>query len=258
MLNVLTAAIAPMRPLPNDDILTLYGLKGIQASVARKDPVTGAKINKLRKSYAGKLTSLGVEGNTKVEIKEGHHGTSDPPDTLPMKDLTEIVNPAWEWPTGPNGETQWDERMKDFEIGGPSTNDLLSKLNGALTMKSGKLPKPEHDQWKNYLAFSDAKATPAPAPTAVKGAPGLSAANHAISKTSPLNGMRNSAPASPRGVARPDRAGKKRSYGEHTWEGYEDDGYSTGGQEGSGSKRQKRKVSAKGPGYYAQLQDRYD
>ncbi|KAL9107029.1 MAG: hypothetical protein Q9187_008483 [Circinaria calcarea] len=41
-------------PDPTKDLLAVCGLSSLVASVARTDPVTGEKINKMRRSYEGK------------------------------------------------------------------------------------------------------------------------------------------------------------------------------------------------------------
>lgn len=81
-------AIARQRPHPNQDLLELYGLRGIQASVRRVDPVTGQKVNKLRKSYEGKLKELNLDGRNKA--------TESP------KELEGLVDPGWDYVL-PNG-----------------------------------------------------------------------------------------------------------------------------------------------------------
>jgi alanyl-tRNA synthetase len=44
----------------------VYKMQRIQASVRRVDPVTGQKVNKLRKSYEGKLKELNLDGRNKA------------------------------------------------------------------------------------------------------------------------------------------------------------------------------------------------
>ena len=228
-------------------MLSLYGLERIQGSVARRDLVTGEKINKLRSSYTGKVKDLGLEGKNKASKNQF--------------ELMGLMDPDWDAPLQ-DGRTLWDERMGDATTdlmnGGKGVLDLL---DGALSgMRPGHLPKQEHEHWKGLLGLDETAANQPP--TTNKPLPGMApappktAATNLLSKTAP---MRNSAPSSPRNAitARPERTGKKRRYDESSYEGYEEDGYSTGGdtgRRGSGGKRQKRKVSGRLSGYYSQLE----
>lgn len=215
-------AIARQRPHPTQDLLELYDLRAIQASVQRKDPVTGEKINKLRKSYEGKLKDLGLEGRNKA--------------TESKKELEGLIDPAWDYVT-PNGTTLWQEQNPTADLDGPAKNDIFANLDAALSFKSGRLPKAEHDRWRHALGLDDGgKAAPVTNPTLPK-----TAASHFL-KTAAGATARNSAPASPRNVpGRPERTSKKRRYDDRSYEGYEDDGYSTGDvDDRSAGKRRKR------------------
>ena len=64
------AAIAPARPHPSQNLIDLYSLQGVQASVTRHD-AAGNKINKLRKSYEGKVKQLGLSGRSKAQMGNG-------------------------------------------------------------------------------------------------------------------------------------------------------------------------------------------
>ena len=205
--------------------------------MARRDPITGEKINKLRKSYEGKLKDLGLEGRNKA--------VKDPEDTL-----AKLVDPMLD--NVVDGDTWFTkdrliDRGLDFSLEGmEQTLGLLDTALGGL--KPGKLPLGEHEQWKGLLGLDDVKPASAPAihqpakPTA-----GRLPVNSVLA-----SGLRSSVPASPKSAAlRPERAGKKRRYDESSYtgyaEGYDDDGYATGEGSRRGStsnKRQKRKVSA--------------
>jgi len=229
-----TAPIAPSQPHPTQDLFQLYDLKRIQASVARKDPVTGEKINVMRKSYANKVKALGLEGRNKAESN--------------LHELEGLLDVGWSQLVDGN-RTMWEAHWEgqNMVLGNAGhENEILRKLDAALKMEPGKLPKKEHDQWKNMLGLDDSAATAG----AVKGAPSKLPAASALSKTAPAMAARNSAPASPRGTIRPDRSGKKRRYNDSSFEGYdqEDDGHLSAGLDDtgrrvSGSKRQKRQVS---------------
>lgn len=184
--------------------------------------------------------------------------------------LQGLMDPAWDNDL-PDGQTWWTEKMRECKLGDESAADNMSALLGsALDMlRPGHLPKTEHEMWKDRLGLDDTpntnpntnlntRALPnGPAPYAQK-----SATSNFLSKTAPA---RNSAPASPRNVGngvaghRPERTGKKRRYDESSYEGYDEDGYSTGGVDDTGgrrasaSKRQKRKVSGRSEGFYTQF-----
>ena len=249
----MTTAVHFSQPQPSHDIMRLYDLTRIQASVARKDDA-GNKINKLRKSYEGKLKDLQIEGRNKAQPNK--------------QELEGLLDPLWS-SVLPSGKTMFEEHKGEAWLGSEEAVDnMMGMLNSALDMRPGHLPKQEHESWKHQLGLDDVmKAAPmvsntninTPMNSAVSpgAAPMKTAASNLLSKTGPAAAMRNSAPASPRnglGIsARPQRAGKKRSYGDSSYEGYtgyEDDAYSTGGDDDSGrrgsaggAKRQKRKVS---------------
>lgn len=239
-----TTACPPSQPHATQNLIELYGLQSIQQKVARKDPITGEKINKMRKSYATKVKDLGLEGKNKAVSNQG--------------ELAAILDPDWNAMTA-NGSTWWDERWQELRLDDEKAQaQVLSKLDSALHMEPGRLPAKEHEEWKSTLGLDDSAslAKAAPAPSAVK----QPAINAHLAKTAPAAAARGSAPSSPRNGIRPDRTGKKRSYRDSSFEGYndgfEDDGYSTGGVDDTGrrrdsTKRQKRKVSVKDAGFYA-------
>lgn len=213
--------------------------------------MTGDKINRLRKSYVGKVKELGLEGRN--EAKQG------------QAELEGLVDPAWSMELQ-DGRTLWQDHKGDFILGEHNQDSLFELLGPALDMRPGHLPSAEHNQWKNMLGLDDSSLTkPTPTSTSPSATtqPTKTAASNLLSKTVPATAVRNSAPASPRNLtARPERAGKKRSYKDASFDGYaegfEDDGYSTGGMDepgrrSSASKRQKRKVSGRMKGFYAQV-----
>ena len=195
------------------------------SSVARKDPITGAKINKLRKSYEGKVKPLGLPGRNK--------STNIPGELI---GFTEWSDEAW-----------YDQRIygKELEKALDEGSNVMRKLGKALEMSAGKLPKSEHEKWRASLALDDAlpQAVSKPAAT-VK-----NAAAQMLRTNSSMTSMRASAPASPNGVARPERSGKKRSYQDASFEGYADSGLvdeeSHSMDERRGSMK-RRKVSVQG------------
>ncbi|KAK3672293.1 hypothetical protein LTR78_007833 [Recurvomyces mirabilis] len=232
--------IAPARPHFSSNLIELYGLESLQASVARRD-AAGTKINKLRKSYEGKVKALNLEGRSKASVGDNA--------------LAGLLDPLWEMDMG-NGMTGWQQKVNELPLDNPSAQaDVLSKLDSAISMQPGHLPKPEHQTWKTLLSLDEPKPTPAmPATkpfTASASFPnGPPSTNPALAKTAPMQALRSSAPSSPAvshlGGVRPERSGKKRRYDEASYsgyqEGFDDDGYSTGdgaSRRGSASKRQK-------------------
>ena len=251
-------AIPLLVPAPDVDLFTLYSLKSLQQSVARRDPVTGEKINVLRKSYTNKVKDLGLEGKNKAT-------KALVPALLPL------VDPRWN-DREADGRTVWQSQRGNALLGEHNPESMMRLLDSTMGgMKAGHLPKAEHEHWKGLLGLDEA-ANAAAAATKQPPHPSFSiplaqgskigAPNPTfLAKTAPGAAVRNSAPASPRntngaGVARPDRAGKKRRYDESSYEGYEDDGYDTGGVDDSsrrgsgGGKRQKRKVSGRQPEFF--------
>ncbi|KAF2171300.1 hypothetical protein M409DRAFT_18413 [Zasmidium cellare ATCC 36951] len=229
-----TTPIPQVLPHPSLDLIQLYSLQRIQASVARRDPRTGEKINKLRKSYENKVKALGLEGRNKA--------------TQNSNELQGLLDPGWNFEHEP-GVTYWQAKVRDsnMQLGNKDAEDeIFSKLSAAFDLHPGRLPPKEHKEYQSMLGLDDPAAGVKPAMNKAPNGP-----VSAMAKTAPAAQIRNSAPASPGNMAgRPDRANKKRRYDDSSFvgyqEGYEDDGYSTGGMDdtgrrGSNAKRQKRK-----------------
>lgn len=129
----------------------------------------------------------------------------------------------------------------------------MRKSGKAFDLNAGKLPKAENERWRATLALDD----PAPQQqqtgrVPVAGAVKNPAAQAQMLRANPsMTSMRASAPASPNGIARPERAGKKRSYRDASFEGYAESGladeesHSMDERRGSMGKK-RRKVSAQG------------
>ena len=202
--------------------------------MARTDPVTGEKINKMRKSYEGQVKQLALAGRNKA-VKH------DPARPLGLVELAR-------WP-----EEEWQNQKvagKDIAHGLP--DPMRAKLDKAMQMLPGVLPN--SPEWEDVLGHEKAK-------------PMAMAAEQLPKKSGPppppagkVNGLTNG--ARPDGtkvpepeIPRPKRIGKKRRYDEHSFEGYgegyaDDDvdiigggGYSSGdGSRKSGSSKKRRKV----------------
>jgi len=217
-------------PHPSDNLVALYDIDDIAASVARRDPLTGEKINKLRKSYEGKVKNQGLPGRNK-------------PTDIPGELLGFM-----EWPE----EGWYDQRVYGRDLTEALRAPMMTKLERALSMQAGRLPAQEYEKWKNVLGVDEGSAA---RNTPVIG-PVQNAAQTVLQRLQPTS-MRASAPASPRGTGlRPDRSGKKRRYDDASFEGYEyqeDDGYSTGGiddrRNSAGRKRRKEFSSHDSAGF---------
>ncbi|KAI7287463.1 hypothetical protein KC345_g479 [Hortaea werneckii] len=162
--------IPPSQPHPNTNLLTLFNLTRLHSTIARKD-AAGNKINKLRKSYEGKVKALGLQGSSR-----------------PVKGnaaLQGLVDPAWDMEVGPEGETLWDAQRGGMPGGGDeeggtggenvgsaghrSRNVLENEngLGGLITdfervvadgLRPGRLPAPEHKRWEAVLGLNDSNA----------------------------------------------------------------------------------------------------
>lgn len=207
-------------PDPSLDLVSLYGLGPIAKSVARMDPVTGEKINRLRKSYEGKLKGLGLAGRNKpVKNEPGMPGS--------LRHLTM-------WP-----EEEWqNQKVFGKQI---KTGDMDSALQ-QLQMKAMKLEPgtvPNNDYWEDVLGHEK------PSKHAGVGDVGKRAAV-------PSGGVR--APSQPNGTpaptelerSRPSR-GHKRRYDDNSFVGYgegyaddDDEGAFYSNSEGIGKKKRKK------------------
>ncbi|KAL9078438.1 MAG: hypothetical protein Q9157_002627 [Trypethelium eluteriae] len=188
----------------------------IAASVARRDPITGDKINKIRKSYEGKIKTLGISGRNKSTTKPGE-----------LSSLFHIPEDAWQ---------ATEVSTRNVKKG--MTASLDAKLDRALKMAPGKLPPEEADKWKSLLAVDEpAKSKSGAAATTdttnrklgTLPPPSSNAKTAASNSTTATAG---SAAAHPE-PSRPQRANKKRRYDDSSFEGYaeglneEDAGYSS-------------------------------
>jgi len=171
----------------------------LYATVARTDPETGDKINKLRKSYEGKIKDFSLSGKNKpvkVDIPEGGKGN--------LRSLLEDVP-----------EEQWraEEGSKKIEVT-PSFANLLRK---AMEMRPG--PVRDNEMWEENLGHEKPRPmAPGPESTTAKKnsvAPGP--------MRQPNGGIKMQSTTAPDAV-RPKRLGKKRSYADNSFEGY-GDGY---------------------------------
>lgn len=162
-------------------------MQDLVASVAREDPVTKEKINKLRKSYDGQLKELGLSGRNK---------------NYPLSEGQEGLRAMYMFP-----DDQWDNakvRGKSIQI----APDLGEKLQNAVTLASGSCRNQEF--WDNKIGHEPPKARViAPEQRKPLAGHGLARVNGAI-------------PALVRVPTddRPKRSGRKRSYKDDSFDGY--------------------------------------
>ncbi|KAI9841807.1 MAG: hypothetical protein M1838_003416, partial [Thelocarpon superellum] len=218
-------------PHPTQDLMSLYKLQDLAASVARHDPLTGEK-RAIRKTYKGKIKSFGLAGRDK-EVK---HPEGQPGGLLEM-----AFWPAEEW---------YAQKVSGKNLDQGVGEDTLARLERAMAMEAGPLP-----------GF-DASILGLDAPAATPGVAEL--------MKPPQQGTTDPRPSGPQpngtapraslesgagDPARPRRVSKKRRYDEPSFEGYgegfvDDDadlgaGYSTSDREDkrsttSGKKKRKK------------------
>ncbi|EED24318.1 conserved hypothetical protein [Talaromyces stipitatus ATCC 10500] len=180
-------------PDPSFDLISLYGLGPIGRSVMRADPTTGEKINRLRKSYEGKLKGLGLSGRNKaVKNENGQSGG-----------LRHLMM----WP-----EEEWQiQKVHGKEIKFAEAESSLQKLQmRAMKLEPGPIPNSEY--WEDILGHEK----PAKHTNIENGKRAVSTPN-ALRPTNQANGVPATTAAPER--ARPTR-GKKRHYDDNSFVGY--------------------------------------
>ncbi|KAF2131377.1 Rox3-domain-containing protein [Dothidotthia symphoricarpi CBS 119687] len=211
------------RPHGSQNLFQLYGLETLARSVARTDPVTGEKINKLRKSYEGHIKSLQIAGKPKAAKMDGA-----------FSGLMHPVMPDEIW-------LSQKRQGKEVEraLGAEQTTlnpDFSSLLDGALAgMAPGSLPNADTAKYRAYIGTDDmAKPKPSTDGPAARGTP-LAASTPTPHTTAAARAFR------------PERAGSKRHYTDATFQGYSE-GFndefgadSTGGEDNGQSSLAKRR-----------------
>lgn len=217
--------IEKSRPHGSQNLFKLYSLETLASSVARTNPVTGEKINKLRKSYEGHIKALQIAGKPKATKME-----------RVFEDM--LMAPPDDWHNLHVGGGRELPRALNAEQTALNP-DFGRLLDGAFAgMGPGPLPQPESTKYKTYIGTDDAvvKAKPQDGPPH-RPSPYTSAASASAT------------PALYRGgPARPERAGAKRHYTDTSFQGY-GEGYgdeyadSTGGEDnGQGNMAKRRKL----------------
>ncbi|OJD10855.1 hypothetical protein AJ78_08246 [Emergomyces pasteurianus Ep9510] len=218
-------------PNPNLDIVSLYGLGPVAASVARTDPVTGEKINRLRKSYEGKIKGLGLAGRNKpVKVEPGAPGG--------LRYLTL-------WP-----EEEWKNQKvygKDIKVAEPDSSFFRQQLK-AMKMEPGNLPN--HEFWEDALGHEKPPKVIAAADVSMAKTAGTVPGS--IRHPMHTNGTPPMVSTPTAENTRPKRTGKKRSYNDSSFVGYgegfpddeadlESGRYSNSEEGGRGPGKKKRK-----------------
>ena len=188
-------------PHLQQDLLSLFNLQPLAASVARTDPLTGEKINKMRKSYEGKVKSFGLAGRNRAVKHDRSKGMG----------LLEMV----QWP-----EEEWHNQKiagKDVHKGLP--NGMLMKLEKAMQMQPGPVPNTKENDWEDLLGHE--KVKPLPTIHEQKTKNHIEAERLKVTPNGQVNGNRTLVGKDQAAeIVRPKRTGKKRRYDEHSFEGY--------------------------------------
>jgi hypothetical protein len=213
--------IETSRPHPSQNFVRLYGLEPLASSVARNDPVTGEKINKLRKSYEGQIKKMQVAGKPKATKMDGV-----------FRNLLLIPQDNWNSEHAQNREPEKTALTPGGNALDPDFSKLLDGAFGG--MGPGPLPNAEAAKYKAYLATDETVKPKAQEAPPQRTTPFTSSAptptNHAAS----------------RGLTRPERSGSKRAYTDAAFQGYGEgftDEYadSTGGEDTPGGMANKRR-----------------
>jgi hypothetical protein len=210
------------RPHASENLFELFGLSGLADSVARTDPKTGAKINKLRKSYEGKIKESQVAGKPKARKMD--HALMMPIEMPDEEYQLQRVN-------GKEFETAFDTQR------GQLTSDFDTLLNSALSgIRPGPLPPHVVQKYRTYLATDEMAKS--------RGAAASAAPNRGVQAPSATPTPMN--PNAGQRASRPERSGAKRSYTDATFQGYgegfQDDGYteSAGDDDGQGGMKRRK------------------
>ena len=193
MVDMNCAAFQRSQPNPSQNLLALYGLSPLVTTVARNDPSTGEKINKLRKSYEGKIKDFALAGRNKpvkIDIPEGGKGK--------LRAMMEDIS-----------EEQWqaENDANNIEI----NSVFRETLRKAMEMRPGTTRKSE--DWDEALGHEKPRVAAAPQAPVPKNTPST------VPPQMSNGAVRPHTSAAP-DVARPRRATKKRSYADDSFEGY--------------------------------------
>ena len=206
-----------------------YDLSPLARTVARTDPLTGEKINKLRRSYEGQIKAFQLAGRNKAVKWEEKQGLS-------MLQLAQVPEEDFN-----------NQRVFGKEVSKGLSNASMSRLIKAVQLEPGQVPR--NAEWENVLGHDKVKGisedTKSRKQEIQREVP--------MANTTKANGHLNGTiPTQAQSEAiRPKRASKRRRYDDESFEGYgegyDDDlagDYSSdeGSRRSSGSKKKRRKV----------------
>ncbi|KAL8990598.1 MAG: hypothetical protein Q9177_000791 [Variospora cf. flavescens] len=181
------------------DLLALFGLQPLVDTVARTDPTTGEKINKMRKSYEGKVKGFGLAGRNRA-VKHGHEKS--------MGLLQMAQWPAEEWHS---------QKVHARDVRNGLSEVTMKKLDMAMQMQPGPVPNTAEHNWEDLLGNERVKPI-APIDDRLKK---LNRLETGVSASGQVNAMRPATDKMPITEAnRPKRTGRKRRYDDHSFEGY--------------------------------------
>jgi Rox3 mediator complex subunit len=209
------------QPHHSQDLIGRYGVTPTAAKVARTDPVTGEKINKLRSSYQNHIKAFQIAGRNKpIKHEDVHHGMS-------LRDIAA-------WP-----EEEWrNQKVASKEVSKGLSNTTLAKVDKAVKLEPGPVPK--NDEWENILGHEKPKPTVSPNELDVK-------AGAQERRSGKVNGHMNGPSAGENEITRARRTGKRRRYDDDSFEGYgegyvDDDRDDVDSSDGGTKKKRRRKV----------------
>ncbi|KIW06804.1 uncharacterized protein PV09_02484 [Verruconis gallopava] len=196
------------RPHVTQNLISDYGLDAVHNRVRRVDPVTGEKINKLRKSYVGIVKNLHLAGSNKEVPTPGQWiDTVNPYDPQGIMDK-QTVETGFDVVDGqqvPRYEERWKVDIKP--VSKQAAQALLGKLGTAMQMAPG--PLPDGEKWRKLLGDDETKKKlVTPVSSSLK-APGAAVSAKPSPRLNPTSG-------------RVQRAGAKRNYDESSFAGYND------------------------------------
>ena len=202
----------------------MYGLGPLLRNVARFDPVTGEKINKLRKSYEGQLKNFNLAGKNKPRECVRNKDKDEPG---PLRSAIGSTNDDGLLPA-----RRWDaENLEDRNI--ELSAGFKSRIRTGMQLQPG--PIMHGKKWEDLLGSDPPpRQAPVPAPNQVM---------HNVQRAP--NGAGRSQ-GTHLDVKRQTR-GKKRSYQDDSFSGYAE-GFSEGedpdahGDDDSFGSRKRRKV----------------
>jgi hypothetical protein len=189
-------AYSSSRPHATQNLIALYNLNPVAASVARKDPITGEKINKLRKSYEGHIKTFGLSGRPKATPTDGS-----------LLGLVEYPDEEW----------HIQKEMGNTDIlKGQLPSAAQAKLDRALVNIPISTKGSRWNEWRSLIGTDDNSRGDKPdgAKNGIK--------PHGSAQSPPGSAKPSGASTpnmGPKGH-RPERTGTKRRYNDGSFEGY--------------------------------------